>query len=103
MAVGTTRRWWSLTLTSHRSGASQNGLDGKTLAELALEPAVRAEIDKAMEEAKRPGSHVWSRSEVHDHPGGLAAGGDELTPTMKLRRKPIGDKYSAEIEQMYAG
>ena len=29
-------------------------------------------------------------------------GGDELTPTSKLKRKPIGEKYSAEIERLYA-
>ena len=28
-------------------------------------------------------------------------GGDELTPTMKLKRKPIYAKYAAEIEQLY--
>ncbi len=29
-------------------------------------------------------------------------GGDELTPTMKLKRKPIAEKYSAETEKLYA-
>ena len=29
-------------------------------------------------------------------------GGDELTPTMKLKRKPIGDKYDDEIEALYS-
>ena len=29
-------------------------------------------------------------------------GGDELTPTMKLKRKPIAEKYEAEIEALYA-
>ena len=29
-------------------------------------------------------------------------GGDELTPTMKLKRKPIHVKYAAEIEQLYS-
>ena len=28
-------------------------------------------------------------------------GGDELTPTMKLKRKPIHDKYRHEIEELY--
>ena len=30
-------------------------------------------------------------------------GGDELTPTMKLKRKPIHAKYEKEIEELYAG
>jgi long-subunit acyl-CoA synthetase (AMP-forming) len=29
-------------------------------------------------------------------------GGDELTPTMKLKRKPISAKYAAEIDRLYA-
>ncbi len=29
-------------------------------------------------------------------------GGDELTPTMKLKRRPIAEKYSADIDKLYA-
>jgi len=29
-------------------------------------------------------------------------GGDEITLTMKLKRKPIMTKYAEEIEQLYA-
>ena len=29
-------------------------------------------------------------------------GGDEITLTMKLKRKPIHEKYGAEIEELYA-
>lgn len=35
-------------------------------------------------------------------PGDWAPGGDELTPTMKLRRKPIQAKYQAQIEAIYS-
>jgi len=29
-------------------------------------------------------------------------GGEELTPTMKLKRKPISSRYEAEIESLYS-
>ncbi len=29
-------------------------------------------------------------------------GGDEITLTMKLKRKPIHEKYGAEIEELYS-
>jgi len=33
--------------------------------------------------------------------GDWLPGGDELTPTIKLKRKPIAAKYEREIDAMY--
>jgi long-subunit acyl-CoA synthetase (AMP-forming) len=35
--------------------------------------------------------------------GDWLPGGDELTSTMKLKRRPIGEKYAGAIDAMYAG
>lgn len=34
-------------------------------------------------------------------PGDWLPGGDELTPTIKLERKPVAQKYEREIDAMY--
>jgi long-chain acyl-CoA synthetase len=84
------------------SFAAAHGLTAGTPAELVAEPAIQAEILAGVERANASLSRV---EQVKRHT--LLAeewqpGGDELTPTMKLRRKPIAEKYAAEIDALYA-
>jgi long-subunit acyl-CoA synthetase (AMP-forming) len=81
--------------------AAQQGLPRATLAELAAEPAMRAAVEEGIERANALLSRVEQVKKFHIVPGDWAPGGDELTPTMKLKRRPIADKYEREIDAMY--
>jgi len=79
-------------------------LDPETLAARGAspgDPEITAEIAKAVEEGNGRLSRVEQikRYEVLD--GEWLPGGDELTPTMKLKRRPIERKYEAQIEALY--
>jgi len=60
--------------------------------------AVQEEIDAANEQLAR----VEQIKKFTILPTDWQPGGDELTPTMKLKRKPIAEKYRAEIEELYS-
>ncbi len=83
--------------------AAQNGLAGKDLAELAKEPAVIAAVQEGVDEANKRLARVEGIKKFTIVEGDWAPGGDELTPTMKLKRRPISAKYEAAINAMYAG
>jgi long-chain acyl-CoA synthetase len=83
--------------------ATQQGLEGKSLAELAREPQVIAAVQAGIDEANTHLARVEQIKKFTVVAGDWAPGGDELTPTMKLKRKPILAKYRAEIDAMYAG
>jgi len=82
--------------------AAQNGIEGRSLEELAGEEKVQAEIAAGVERANAKLARVEQLKKFRIIPGEWLPGGDELTPTMKLKRRPISDKYEAEIESLYA-
>jgi long-chain acyl-CoA synthetase len=82
--------------------AASNGLDGKSLEQLADESAVREAVQAGVDAANSTLARVEQIKKFTIIPGDWIPGGDELTPTIKLKRKPIARKYEAEIEAMYA-
>jgi long-subunit acyl-CoA synthetase (AMP-forming) len=82
--------------------AGQHGLDGKSLEDLAREPKVIEAVQGGVDEANKHLARVEQIKKFTIVPGDWAPGGDELTPTMKLKRKPIAEKYEAEIDGMYS-
>jgi long-chain acyl-CoA synthetase len=82
--------------------AAQQGLEGRSLEDLAGEEAVRAAVQAAVDRGNEELARVEQVKKFTILPGDWAPGGDELTPTMKLKRKPISEKYAREIDAMYA-
>jgi long-chain acyl-CoA synthetase len=81
--------------------AKQSGLEGKSIEELATEDKAREEVQSAVDEANEKLSRVEQIKKFAILPTQWEPGGDELTPTMKLKRKPIDEKYAEEIEALY--
>jgi len=82
--------------------AKQNGLEGKSGEELAGDEALLAAVQAAVDEANAKMARVEQIKKFEVLPTDWAPGGDELTPTMKLKRRPIDEKYASEIDQLYA-
>jgi long-chain acyl-CoA synthetase len=82
--------------------ATQNGLEGVGLEDLAVEPALLTAVQAAVDSANDKLARVEQIKRFTVLPGDWLPGGEELTPTMKLKRKPISARYAAEIEAMYS-
>jgi long-chain acyl-CoA synthetase len=92
MVVGDRRPYnVALLVLEPEAGASADDPDVMDAVGAAVE-AANAKLSR-VEQIKR-----WKLLDEEWLPGG-----DELTPTMKLKRKPIAEKYAAEIEALYAG
>ena len=80
-----------------------DGATDRTIAtELASDPQMIEAVAAGIEQANSHLARVEQIKRFTIIPGEWMPGGDELTPTMKLKRKPISNKYAAEIEAMYS-
>jgi long-chain acyl-CoA synthetase len=82
--------------------AAKNGIEQTTLESLAGDERVRAAIQEGVDAANAKLARVEQIKKFEIVAGDWLPGGDELTPTMKLKRKPIAAKYDSAIEAMYA-
>jgi long-chain acyl-CoA synthetase len=83
--------------------AAQQDISDTSLESLAAEPRMLAAVQEAVDVANAKLAKVEQIKKFVVVEGDWLPGGDELTPTMKLKRKPIAEKYGGAIEGMYAG
>jgi long-subunit acyl-CoA synthetase (AMP-forming) len=78
-------------------------LDGDALGDCSPDdPAVVERVDAAVASANE---HLSRPEQIKRHvilPVEWLPGGDELTPTSKLKRKAIAEKYAVQIDALYA-
>jgi long-subunit acyl-CoA synthetase (AMP-forming) len=82
--------------------AAQHGLSDASPAALAADPDVIARIAAGVAEGNAKLSRVEQIKRFRVLPTLWEPGGDEITLTMKLKRRPIITKYAGEIEELYA-
>ena len=81
--------------------AAEHELDGDAVGALAATEGVVDAVAEAVAAANRrlPRAQQVKRFRILE--GEWEPGGDELTPTMKLKRGPIAAKYAEDIEALY--
>ncbi|SDC62028.1 AMP-dependent synthetase/ligase [Actinokineospora iranica] len=82
--------------------AARHGLPESSPSAVATHDQVRALISDAVRAGNAKLSRVEQIKRFRIVPDFWEPGGDELTPTLKLRRKPIAEKYAHDIADLYA-
>jgi len=82
--------------------AEQKNLAVADIEELSADAAIVGAVAEQISKANADLSQVEQVKRFHILGTWWIPGGDELTPTMKLRRKAIHTKYRAEIESLYS-
>jgi long-chain acyl-CoA synthetase len=73
------------------------------LADLVDDPDLRREIGEAVEEANLAVSRAEQIREFRILPVDFTEAGGEMTPTMKVKRNVVAEKYASDIAKIYAG
>ena len=83
--------------------AAEHGIDDASVQALATHPEVRAAVHAAVEAANAGLSRAERVKRFTILPVEWLPGGEELTPTVKLRRRAIATRYAGEIDELYSG
>jgi long-subunit acyl-CoA synthetase (AMP-forming) len=105
VAIGDARKYVTALIVLDEDGAQgaaeRYGITGGIVA-VAASAEVRAEIEGAVARGNERLARVEQIKTFTVLPTAWVPGGDELTPTMKLKRRVINTKYATQIAELYA-
>ncbi|MGZ4578336.1 MAG: AMP-dependent synthetase/ligase [Mycobacterium sp.] len=74
---------------------------GASVADLAIDPDLVAEVDAAVKHANQAVSHAESIRKFRILPVDFTEDTGELTPTMKVKRNVVAEKFASDIDSIY--
>lgn len=105
VAIGDRRHYLTALLTLNPEAltelAHSFGLPSDRTEELALHPRIGERVSRIVESVNRELARFEQIKKFRILPGDFSEAGGELTPTLKLRRKFIAEKYAREIAALY--
>lgn len=105
VVIGDNRRYLTALITLDADAAAAWAREpGKTFSfeELTRDPELHEAISAAIERVNQHRSRVEHIRKFRILPQELTVTGGELTPTLKVKRKVVSEKYDALIQEMYA-
>jgi long-chain acyl-CoA synthetase len=75
---------------------------GASVGDLATDPDLLAEIDLAVKDANQAVSHAESIRKFRILPVDFTEDTGELTPTLKVKRKVVAEKFASDIDALYS-
>ncbi|MEO7108875.1 MAG: long-chain fatty acid--CoA ligase, partial [Polyangiaceae bacterium] len=103
VVIGDRRKFLSVLLTLDPEATAAFAKEkGMSIDKPHMNRTIRDEIQRAVDDVNRDLARVETvkKFTILERPFGVDTG--ELTPTLKVKRKVVGERYSAEIEAMYA-
>ncbi len=82
--------------------AEANGIEFTDLGEFSKNPKVVEEIQRVVDDANEHVARVEQVKRFHIVPDEWTPDSGEITPSLKLKRRVVLEKYAGDIEEMYA-
>ncbi len=105
VVIGDRRRYMTALFTLNSERLDQElknaGSPARNMAEAAKCPKFRVYMQQKLDEVNTTLARVQTIKKFTILPIEFSVEGEELTPTMKLKRRIINTKYAKEIEEMY--